>query len=83
MECYSFVFEFDALVRTRALVGSGHVWTCIRTGIRIMTFQICIRGGCDCVDVRIRVRVGFPLSVGLIFELDIIKKFCPLVGFLL
>ena len=69
-------FEFDALVRTRVLVGSGHVWIRVGIGIRIITFMfvsesdtqtwICIRVGYVRVHVRIRVRVGSPLSVGFL-----------------
>ena len=32
-------FEFDALVRTRVLVGSGHVWIRVGIGIRMFTFM--------------------------------------------
>ena len=73
-----FVFEIDASVWIRILVGSGHVWICGRTGIRMMRFVsdsdaqawIRVRVGCDRVHVRIRVRVGFLLSVGFILVSD-------------
>ena len=94
---FFFVFEFDALVPIRVLVVSAHVWIRFRIVILIITFMlvsdsdaqtaICIRVGYDRVHVRICVRVGFSLPVGIILVLDLIKlnqcKFCTLVGFLL
>ena len=100
MDCYClnlFVFEFDALVPIRLLVGSGHAWIRFLILILMITFMflpdsdaqtsICIRVGYDRVYLRIRVPVGFHPSVGFILVLDIVKlnlcRLCPFVGFLL